>query len=85
MKLRSDFGETLTCTVSTVNLEKSDLNQFFSTNIRNGIRRLLHPVPQLGSGMTTGGAHKFMKVNYFRARGMSGITEQDDLLKTLPH
>ena len=46
-------------------LEKGDLNQFLSTNIRNGIRRLLHPVPQFGSGMTTGGAHKFMKVNNF--------------------
>ena len=41
MKLRSDFREALT------NMhrlrEKSDLHQFFSTSIRNGIRRLLHP------------------------------------------
>ena len=29
----------------------------------NGIRRLLHPVHHGGSGMTTGGAHKFIKVN----------------------
>ena len=46
------------CTVSIVNLEKSDLNQFLFINTKGGIRRLLHPVPHGGSGMNTGGAHK---------------------------
>ena len=65
MKLRSDFQELLTkCTVFTVILEKSDLHRFLSTSIRNGIRRLLHPVHHGGSGIPTGGAHKFIKVNY---------------------
>ena len=45
------------CTVSTVNLDESDLNQFFSINTKNGIRGPLHPVPHGGSGMNTGGAH----------------------------
>ena len=57
MKLRSDFREALTNMHRTVNLEKSDLNQFLSINTKNGIRRPLHPVPHGGSGMTTGGAH----------------------------
>ena len=52
------------CTVSTVNLEKSDLNQFLFMNTKGGIRRLLHPVPHGGSGMNTGGAHKLKNVNY---------------------
>ena len=51
------------CTVSTVNLEKSDLNQFLFINTKGGIRRLLHPVPQCGSGMKTGGAYKLKNVN----------------------
>ena len=48
----------------TVNLEKSDLNHFFSISTKGGIRRLLHPVPHGGSGMNTGGAHKLKNVNY---------------------
>ena len=72
------------CTVSTVDLEKSDLHRFLSTSIRNGIRRLLHPAHHGGSGMTTGGALKFIKVNSFWACEMSGTTEQGDLLKTFP-
>ena len=48
-------------TVSTVNLEKSDLNRFLFINSKGGIRRLLHPVPHGGSGMNTGGAHFFKK------------------------
>ena len=61
MKLRSDFRQALTkyAPVSTVNLEKSDLNQFLFINTKGGIRRLLHPVPHGGSGMNTGGAHEF--------------------------
>ena len=51
------------CTVSTVNLEKGDLNQFTFINIKGGIRRLLHPGPHGGSGMNTGGAHKLKNVN----------------------
>ena len=51
------------CTVSTVNLEKSDLNQFSFINTKFGVRRLLHPVPHGGSGMNTGGAHKLKIVN----------------------
>ena len=39
------------CTVSTVNLEKSDLNQFLSVSTKYDIRRPLHPVPHGGSGM----------------------------------
>ena len=46
------------CTVSTVNLQTSDLNQFLFINTKVGIRRLLHPVPHGGSGMNTGGAQK---------------------------
>ena len=65
-----------------MSLEKSDLNQFLSINTKGGIRRPLHSVPHGGSGMNTGGAHNFIKV---RAREMSGITEQGDLLKRLPH
>ena len=45
------------CTVSTVNLDKSDLNQFLSIITKNGIRRPLLPVLHGGSGMNTGGAH----------------------------
>ena len=62
MKLRSDFREALTiCTVSTVNLEKSDLNHFAIINTKGGNRRLLHPVFHGGSGMNAGGAHKLKK------------------------
>ena len=46
------------CTVSTVNLEKSDLKQLLFINTKGGIRRLLHPVPHGGSGMNTDGAPK---------------------------
>ena len=67
------------CTVSTVNLEKSDLNQFLFINTKGGIRRLLHPVPHGGSGMNTGGAHKLKNVNYLWAHGMSSIKERWDL------
>ena len=45
------------CTVSTVDLEKSDLNLLLFINTKHGIRRSLHPVPHGGSGMNTGGAH----------------------------
>ena len=49
-----------------ITLNKSGRNApmklFLSTSIRNGIRRLLHPVPHSGTGIKTGGAHKF-KVN----------------------
>ena len=67
---RCDFDQTSEkhlqiSTVSTVNLEKSDLNQFTVINTKGGIRRLLHPVLHGGSGMNTGGAHKLKKVNYF--------------------
>ena len=66
MKLRSDFSKAATKMHRlTVDLEKSDLHRFLSTSIRNGIRRLLHPAHHGGSGMTTGGAHKFIKVNSF--------------------
>ena len=73
------------CTVSTVNLEKSELNQFLVINTKGGIRRLLHPVPHGGSGMNTGGAHKLKNVNYLWAHGMSSIKEQGDLFWTLTH
>ena len=64
MKLRSDFREAKTNMHRLHrDLEKSDLHRFPSTSIKNGIRRLLHPVPHGGSGMTTGGAHKFIKVS----------------------
>ena len=49
MKLRADSREALTmCTVSTVNLEKSDLHRFLSASTRNGIRRPFHPLPHGG-------------------------------------
>ena len=73
------------CAVFTVNLEKSDLNQFLFINTKGGIRRLLHPVPHGGSGMNTGGAHKLKNVNYLWAHGMSSIKEQGDLFLTLTH
>ena len=83
MKLRSDFREALT-DMHRLH-QKSDLNQFLSVSTKNGIRRPLHPAPHGGSGMNTGGAHKLMKVNYFRTRGMSSIKEQGDLFWTLTH
>ena len=51
------------CTVSTVNLETSDLNQFTFIKIKGGIRRLLHPVPHGGSVMNTGQVHKLKIVD----------------------
>ena len=58
MTLRSDFREDLQrYTVSTVNLEKSDPNEFLLINTKGGIRRLLHPAPHGGSGTNTCGAH----------------------------
>ena len=64
---RRDFDQTSEqhlqiCTVSTVNMEKSDLNQFFFNNSKGGIRRLLRPQSHGGSGMNTGGVHKFKNV-----------------------
>ena len=73
------------CTVSTVNLEKSDPNQFLIINTKGGIRRLLHPVPQGGSRMNTGGAHELKNVNYLWAHEMSSLKEQGDLFWTLTH
>ena len=73
------------CTVSTVNLEKSDLNQFLFINTESGICRLLHPVPHGGSGMNTGGAHKVKNVNNLWAHEMSGFIEQGDLFWMLTH
>ena len=35
--------------------------------------------------MTSGGGRKFCKVKYLWAREMSGIREQGDLFKRLPH
>ena len=68
------------CTVvSTVNLEKSDLNPFLLINTKGGIRRLLHRVPQGGNGLNIGGAHKLKNVNYLWAREVSGNTERWDL------
>ena len=67
------------CTVSTVNLEKSDLNQFTFINTKGGIRRLLHPVPHDGSGTNTGRAHKLEIVNDLWAHAVSGLKEQRDL------
>ena len=48
MKLRLDFSEA----------GEERLAPILSGNIRNGIRRLLHPAHHGGSGMTTCGAHK---------------------------
>ena len=62
-----------------MNLEKSDLNQFPFINTKGCIRRLLHPVPHGGSGMTIGAAHKLKIVNDLRAHAMSGLKEQGDL------
>ena len=64
---------------------RATCHQFLFTSIRIDIRRLFHLVHDGGSRMTTGGAHKFIKVNSLWARGMSGIKEHSDLLKTLPH
>ena len=59
MNLRSDFSEAVTKMHRLhLSLEQSDLHRFLSASIRNGIRRLLHPIYHCGSGMTTGGAHK---------------------------
>ena len=41
-----------------MSLEKSDSHRFLPGNIRNGIRRLLHPAHLGGSGTIPGGAHK---------------------------
>ena len=67
------------CTVSTVNLGKSDLNQFHFINIKGGIRRLLHPVPHGGSGMTTGGAQKLKDCQLPLSLRKSSREEQGDL------
>ena len=81
------------CTVSTVNLEKSDLNQILLINTKGGIRRLLHPVPHGGSGMNTGGAHN----NYFficcskivyswwQSAATDGVCEQNTSHDTFSH
>ena len=71
MKLRSDFREALT-DMHRLHRESGEerpepipfcqYQRWHS--YQNGIRRLLHPVHHGGSGMTTGGAHKFIKVNY---------------------
>ena len=60
---RWDFDQTSESqsqlwTVSTTNLENSDLKQSFFINTKGGIRLLL-PVPLGGSGMNTGGAHNY--------------------------
>ena len=67
------------CTVSTVNLEKSDLNQFTFINTTDRMRRLLYPVPHGGSGTNTGGALKLNIFNDLWAHAMSGLKEQGDL------
>ena len=64
------------CTVSTVNLEKSDLNQILLINTKGGVRRLLLPVPHGGSGMNTGGAH-----NYFSVVVARSFTADGNLLQ----
>ena len=66
MKLRSDFSgaSTKMHRLHRESGEERELHRFLSTSIRNGIRRLLHPVHLGGSGMTTCGAHKFIKVNF---------------------
>ena len=45
-----------------IEMDELAQNDFTCRPSTNGIRRLLHPVHHGGSGMTTGGAHKFMKV-----------------------
>ena len=59
MKLRSDISEAST-KMHRLHLESGEErlapSPFYS--IRNGIRRLLHPLHHGGSGMTIGGAHK---------------------------
>ena len=64
MKLRSDFSEALT---KMHRLHRESVRRATRTDIflaipRNGIRRLLHPVPH--SGTIPGGAHKLKIVNY---------------------
>ena len=59
------------CTVSTVNLEKSDLDQFLFIKTKGGIRRPLHSVPHGGSGMNIGKAHKLKIVIWARERASS--------------
>ena len=73
------------CSVSTVSLEKSDLNQFTFINTKGGIRGLLHPVPHDDSGTNTGGAHKLKIVNDLWPHAMSGLKEQGDLFWMLTH
>ena len=70
-----------------MNLEKrnSDLNQFCPINTKNGIRRLLHPVPHDGSGTNTGGAQKLKIVSDLSPHAMSSLKEQGDLFWTLTH
>ena len=47
------------CTVSTVNLERSDLNQFLFLSIPKVAFVVFFIRPHGGSGMTTGRAHGF--------------------------
>ena len=72
------------CTVSTVNLEKSDLNQLLFISTKGGIRRLLHPVPHGGSGMNTGGARRLKIANYVWAHGMRNVLQPTGGVKRTP-
>ena len=68
------------CTVSTVNLEKIDLNQFLLINTKGGIRRLLHPVPHGGSLI-----NYRLSMNDLWAHAKSSLKEQGDLFWMLTH
>ena len=61
MKLRSDFSEALT-KMHRLHRESGEERlaptPFWQYHIRNGIRRLLHPLHHGGSGTIPGGAHK---------------------------
>ena len=85
MKLRSDFSEAFT---KLHRCHRESGEKRFAPILfwhRNGIRRLLHPAHHGGSGTIIGVAHqKFIKVKYLWVGEMSGITEQDDLLKLVP-
>ena len=73
-------------TVSTANLEKSDLNQSLFINTKGGIRLLL-PVLHGGSGMKTGGAHIFwiccskIVYSWLPSAATDGVCEQNTLTR----
>ena len=86
---QSSEKQSQVCTVSTANLENSDLNQYLFINTKSGIRLLL-PVPQGGSGMNTGGARNYFEIccskivySWWQSAATDGVCERNTLSRHL--